>query len=110
MIFGAILGLIFSLKNRKVNQKSLNTGLVVGIVGAILSAISITLFRLSIELIVSGSIPIIFNLFYLSNLILALFIGIIFGGLMGYYYSRKSDKHKKKSLIDDDFFEDLIEK
>ena len=110
MIFGAIVGLTFSLKNRKINQKSINIGLLVGILGAILSAFSFTIFRLVLELIIFGSILISFFIFYLSNLILALVIGSIFGGLIGYYYSKKNEEIKSRSSIDDDFFEDLIEK
>lgn len=110
MIFGAIVGLTFSLKNRKIDQESMKTGLLVGFVGAILSAISFTLFRLVLELIIFGSVFTSFIIFYLSNLILALVIGLIFGLLFGYYYSRKSEKTKAKSSIEDDFFEGLIEK
>lgn len=108
MIFGAIIGLMFSLKNRKVDQEFMKTSLLVGIIGAILSAISFTLFRLIIELIIIGSIYISFIVFYLINLMLALAIGLIFGVIFGYYYSRKSGE--TKSSIEDDFFEDLIEK
>jgi len=45
LIFGGIVGLIFALKNRKEYQNALKTGVYVGFFGAILSAVSISVFE-----------------------------------------------------------------
>jgi hypothetical protein len=106
LIFGGIVSLLFALKNRKETQSVLKTSLSVGLIGAILSAVSMSVFEGTF-----GSFPF---LFYLVNfLLLGVVIGLVLSFLIGYYYYRKDLRHgktKSNSKYTDEYLEDLLKK
>ena len=104
MIIGSIVGTRFSLKNIKSYQSYLKHGIVVGLVGTILSAISMSI----VEMIVypANFAIVIIELF----LIEAFLLGLIIGGIIGSYYRYKNKVPTKTSSIEEDFYESLKEK
>ncbi len=104
MIIGSIVGTLFSLKNIKSYQSYLKHGIIVGLVGTILSAISMSI----VEIIVYPTNFAIVNieLFLIEGFLL----GLIIGGIIGSYYRYKNKAPTKTSSIEDDFYESLKEK
>jgi predicted membrane protein len=100
LFFGAIVGILFALKARKSFQHPVKLGFLVGILGAILSAISISFYEFFAFLLQNYEIN--FILFILIiNFVFAGIIGSIIGGLVGIYYWRqdKKDNGLKWDLI-----------
>jgi hypothetical protein len=93
MIIGLIIGVYFALKNKR-NYLKLNseikTGLLVGILGGLLSAISIGLYQWIVIISIYGFL-IISLLYSLTVLIIeGLVLGLAVGYLIGFYFDRKS--------------------
>lgn len=104
MIIGSIVGTRFSLKNIKSYQSYLKHGIVVGLVGTILSAISMSI----VEMIVyPANFAIVIIVFFLIE---AFLLGLIIGGIIGSYYRYKNKAPTKTSSIEEDFYESLKEK
>ncbi|MFW9866067.1 MAG: hypothetical protein ACFFEN_08200 [Candidatus Thorarchaeota archaeon] len=106
MTIGCIIGTRFALKNIKLNQSYLSTGLVVGLCGSVLTGISFSLFEwiaFSSSLFVK---LIIFELFLLE----AIIVGIVIGGIFGGYYSRSKKKKIKEPERDQKFYKSLERK
>jgi len=113
LIFGGIVALLFALKNRNVNQTAFKTAFYVGLIGAILSAVSISVFEWVFFIIYTGFSFITFSSLLLTFLIVAILVGLILSVLIGYLYYRKdlnSSKAKANSKYTDDFLEDLLKK
>lgn len=88
---GAIVGIRLTIKNIKPNQSFIKTGIIVGGLGGLLSAILRSIFMWIIN-----AFEIIVLLF--SLLIFAPFtiiLGILCGYLMGYIYSRKTGGYEE---------------
>lgn len=103
---GAFVGVLFALKNRKSDQSPLKFGIIVGLVGGVLAALVsacyiIIFFRLGIYWL-------FVYIAFLSTT--GLILGLIIGGLLGWYYMTKDAREKEDDTISDDFFQDLIEK
>lgn len=111
---GSIVGVIYAIKNRKPNHSTLKIGITVGLYGGILSAFVINFYPAIISSIKLNDFR-WFSYYLLYGFLLTLltgfFVGLIIGGLVGYYYKTMyiEEEGEDKSL-DDEFFEDLIEK
>ena len=113
LFFGGIVALIFALKNRKEYQSALKTALIVGLFGAILSAVSISIFEWFFFIVVVGFSFTYFLSLLVTFLIIAIPIGLVLGFLIGYIYNRKnrkSSKSKSNSKYTDEYLEDLLKK
>jgi len=104
MIIGSIIGTSFCLKNIKSYQSYLKHGIMVGLVGTILSAISMSIFDL---IIFQTNLPFVIIGFFLIE---ALLLGLIIGGIISGYYSYKHKTPIKTSSIEEDFYNSLKEK
>jgi cadmium resistance protein CadD (predicted permease) len=92
LIFGGIVALLFALKNRKEHQTALKIGFYVGLFGAILSAVSISVFEWFFFIV---------------------YTGFVLGLVIGYIYhrkNRKSSKSKSNSKYTDEYLEKLLKK
>ena len=100
-LLGAIIGVIFALKNRKPDQSPLKIGIMVGIIGGFLSAIAPTF------LICALAQKSIFWCFlsFAELIRTGLVIGSIVGLSIGYYYKKKDAKAKYSK--DDEFYQGL---
>ena len=113
LIFGGIVALLFALKNRKEHQNALKTGFYVGLLGAILSAISITVFEWVFFIIYIGFSFVVFWSLLVTFLLIAIFIGLVLGLLIGYIYyrkDRKRSKSKSTSKYTDEYLENMLKK
>ncbi|NVM17577.1 MAG: hypothetical protein HWN80_07660 [Candidatus Lokiarchaeota archaeon] len=95
LIFGGIVALIFALKNRNENQIAFKTALIVGLFGAILSAVSISVFEWVFFIVYVGFNFITFWSLLLTFLIIAIIVGLVLGLIIGYIYYRKNLKSSK---------------
>lgn len=95
LIFGGVVALLFTLKNRKEYQSALKTGFYVGLFGAILSAVSISVFEWIFFIVVVGFSFTYYLSLLVTFLILAVPIGLVLGFLIGYIYDRKIRKSSK---------------
>ncbi len=93
ILFGGIVGVFFALKFRHPDQSFIPTGVISGVFGGILAAISITIYTFIVFVWpVSGfTIELVFNLLATYTIIAAL-IGITLGILFGFYYSVKDKR------------------
>ena len=107
-LLGLLFGVIYSLRTKPYNQTYLKCGLIVGIIGGVLSAFVISL---GSTLVFLWTIIGFFTYFgYL--LITAVVIGLLFGGIISTYFmynELKGDKDDEEDHIDEDFYKDLIE-
>ncbi len=111
-LVGSIFGVVFFFKNREPNQDFLKYGIIVGIFGGILSCVFISIYQTMLVLItVSGPVTVFFFYFILTILSGAI-IGLLTGAFLALYYSYKDEKGdtEEKELLDDKFFNDLIDK
>ena len=110
MILGCIVGTRFTLKNIKPNQSYFLNGIFVGSVGAILTGISFTMFDwVYFSGILNYSylmLLTIFELYFIEAIIIGLLLGFIVGG----YYNYKNKTQTKSSIVEDEFYESLLEK
>jgi len=109
IFLGAFFGTRFALRNEVSQNHLLRIGLLVGIVGGILSALSMTAFMISLFIFSIGLQNGYFLMLFASFLIAALIIGPIIGIILYLHYNHKR-KQQKASLLDDEFFEDLKDK
>ena len=110
-IVGAIIGVLFTLINRKPDQSILKYGIITGIAGGFFSSFFITLYE---WIMVSSAIGIDIRIFfiYLGYICLSgIPIGLVISALISaYYVYRVMKEEKEEEYIDDEFFKDLIEK
>ena len=110
-IAGAVSGVIYSLLRRKEKPSILTCGAIVGITGGLFSSILIAFYE---WLIISFTFGIdVVMLFYFIGFacLSGIPCGLITGALISAIYMYKEVKgEKEEEYIDDDFFEDLIEK
>ena len=113
LTFGAIVGLLFAFKNRKENQTHLKIALHVGLFGAILSAVSITIYQWILIIVFVEFNFMTFWPLLLSFSILAVVIGGILSIIIGYYYfikDRRISRRISNDKYNDDYLEDLLKK
>jgi len=99
MLFGVILGVIFSLKYRKPHQSPLLYGIFVGIMGTFLSAFTLSLFQMAYIM----KLDLVIFIVYLFP---AIIIGPLIGAIIGLIYKIKQ-KRTNNSSIDEDFYNSL---
>lgn len=113
LIFGGVVGLLFALKNRKEHQNALKTSMLVGLIGAILSAVSIGIFESVLFIVSIGFSFTAFWSILIAILLIAFVVGLILSLLIGYIYYRKDlrlSKSKSKSKYTDEYLENLLKK
>ncbi len=110
MIIGCAIGTRFALKNAKPNQSLLKYGLIVGLGGAIITAISYSFFDWMAFSTTQGFSFVLLMMILGSFLIEALIIGLLIGGIISGYYYYTGKFSSEKTLIDDEFYESLIDK
>jgi len=113
LIFGGVVGLLFTLKNRKEHQNALKTSLLVGLIGAILSAVSISIFEWVLFIVYIGFSFTAFWSILIAILLIAFVVGLILSLLIGYIYYRKDlrlSKSKSNSKYTDEYLEDFLNK
>jgi uncharacterized membrane protein len=113
LIFGGIVALLFALKNRNDLQTAFKTALYVGLIGAILSAVSISVFQWVFSIIYEGFNFITLWMLLLNFFTVAIVVGIVLSLLIGYIYYRKdlnSRKVNANSKYTDEYLEDLLKK
>ncbi len=114
MCIGCIIGTIFALKNIKSNQSYLKHGIIVGLGGTILTAISCSIFDWIILSSINGLnlsyFLIILGFFFIEAIIIGIIIGLTIGGIMWIFYHSKDKSLREKSIKEDEFYEGLIEK
>ena len=107
MVIGCIVGVRFSLKNSKSDQMYFKQGILVGLCGTILSAVSMSIFDWILFSGIDESSPsfflVIFGLFMIEALILGFIIGVIVGG----YYGYKNKSPLETSSKEEEFYESL---
>ena len=108
LVVGGGIGLYFTFKNRIESQSHIKTGIIVGLIGPVLSLILISFFFW-----IWSSLEFGFDFFIFLQWILSFFayygifyllVGIITGYLFGYYYRKKEVEMTKSPLIKKDFF------
>lgn len=102
LLIGSCCGLYFTFKKRKETQLHIKTGVIVGLVGPVLSLMLIGLFHWIWSSIVYG-IDFIFLLdllvyLFLSNGIIYVIVGIILGYLFGSSFRKKDTPETKYPL------------
>ena len=95
LIFGGIVALLFALKNRNELQTAFKTALIVGLIGAILSAVSISVFEWIFYIIYVEFDFIRLWSLIITFLIIAILVGLVLSLLIGFIYYRKDIKQKK---------------
>jgi len=107
-LFGAILGVVFTLKYRKPEQSILKYGIFTGIGGGFLSSVFISLYITVPTFVITGP-NITYYLLWLGFLSLSgIVIGVITGAFLGAYYMYKEMKGEDEEKgIDDDLYKDL---
>ncbi|MFX1376274.1 MAG: hypothetical protein ACFFA0_10705 [Promethearchaeota archaeon] len=109
---GVVCGVLYSLINRESNQDILKLGIVVGILGGIVSSCFISSYETIIVIVSQQGNIFVFFLFLGTTLISAAVIGLLAGAVISTYFLYKDmtrvdveDDH-----LDDKFFDDLIDK
>jgi len=111
-LLGSIFGGLYFFKNREPHQDFLKYGVIVGVVGGVLSCVFISIYQTILVMItVSGPITVFFlylGFTFLSGAI----IGLLTVTIIAIYYVYKDMKGDKVETehIDDEFFKDLIDK
>jgi hypothetical protein len=111
-LLGSIFGLLYFFKNREPHQEFLKYGVIVGILGGILSCIFISIYQTALAIIAAGAPATVFFLYLGYTVLSGAVIGLLAGALIAVYYVYKDMKGEKvgKEHFDDDFFKDLIDK
>lgn len=109
MTIGCIIGTIFALKNIRSNQSFLIYGVIVGLGGTILTAISCSIFDWITLSAIEG-----FNLSYFLIIlgfffIEAIIIGLLIGGIIGSYYYFTHKTSIETSIKEEEFYKSLID-
>jgi len=95
LVVGCGFGLYLTFKNRKESQSHIKTGLIVGLIGSVLSLILISLFDWIIYSIQYGFD---FLLFLEYTLVLILYVGMFYvavGAILGYFFG---SYYKKREI------------
>lgn len=109
-IFGAIVSLLFALKNRKDNQNVMKQSFYVGLFGACFSALSLSVLEWSLSI---GLSFFTFLSFLITFLIVAFIAGSVLSLIFGYIYYRKDRnlrQYKSNTKYTDEYLEDLLNK
>jgi len=107
MILGVLFGVYFGLSNKKKHQLEIKLGLVIGFFGALLAAISMTMFEW-VSFTVSQGLSFVAFLFYFSVFMIeAVIIGLAVGILLGLFFRRKNRRIILEDEIDEDFYKSL---
>jgi hypothetical protein len=109
MIIGISIGVYFGLSNKKIEDSEMKTSLVVGILGAFLTAISMSLFEWILR-IASYGFLIIDLLFYLTLFVTeALIIGLPISLVFALYFRKKRKNVVIGSKMDERIYKSLEE-
>jgi len=111
-LLGSIFGGIYFFKNRDPHQDFLKYGIIVGVIGGILSCIFVSTYQMIVVTIAGSGNIIVFFLYLGLTFISGAVIGLLSGTFIALYYSYKDVKGDKveKEHFDDKFFDDLIDK
>ncbi|MHA2280796.1 MAG: hypothetical protein ACXAC5_08080 [Promethearchaeota archaeon] len=111
-VLGTIVGVIITLNNREEHHSILKSGAFTGVIGGILSAFIISFYEMILIAILIVPDITIFMIFLGLSLISGIVIGLIGGSLIATYYTYKEMKGetREEETLDDDFYDDLIEK
>ena len=110
---GSVIGVIYTLRNCQPDQPFMKYGIIVGIIGGVLSSVFISLYQTIILSITGEGNIIIFFLYLGFTLLSGVVIGLLTGAIIGTIYvyrDMKGDDDVKDEHFDDDFFKDLIDK
>ncbi len=95
LVIGGGIGLYLTFKNRKESQSHIKTGLIVGVIGSVLSLFLIGFFYWIFYSVNHGFDLILFLNYILSvfvvNGIMYALVGIILGYIFGYFYRIKEE-------------------
>ena len=106
---GTIFGVIITLNNRQEHQGILKSGVIVGIMGGILSSAFLSIYEMMLLSITSGPHITIFLFYFGISVISGIVVGLLGGALIGSYYMYKELKgESEEETVDDDFYDDLI--
>jgi hypothetical protein len=110
-LVGTIFGVIFALKYREPEQSILKYGTLVGLIGGFFSSLFITIYDVFITGVIGNINFVVFIVFFGFVALSGLVIGAIAGALISTFYMYKVMKGESEDEhLDDDFFDDLIEK
>jgi len=112
-LLGSIFGIVNFFKNREPHQEFIKYGIIVGISGGILACVFISLYQTILVMItVVGGHIFVFFLYLGYTFLSGAVIGLLTGTFLALYYSYKDEKGdtEEKELLDDKFFNDLIDK
>jgi hypothetical protein len=110
---GTIFGVIVTLNNRGEDERILRNAAFTGVFGGIFSSVFISIYEMILGAIYFGPNITIFFLFLGVSIISGIVIGLIGGALIGTYYlyrEMKGEVIDKEETLDDDFFDDLVDK
>ncbi len=110
IILGVLFGVYFGLSNKKRHQLEVKLGLVIGFIGALLAAISLTMFEWVSFTISKGFSTMAFLFLFSVFVIEAVIIGLAVGVLLGIYFRRKRRRINLQGKIDEEFYKSLEEK
>jgi len=96
---GAISALILTFKNRKPHQLFIKTGIIVGIGGAVLSSLLISIFQWILYILLVNMDIFILGAYIVNFTPFALIIGIIIGYFYGSYKRRQAESEKNPPLF-----------
>ena len=94
LVIGCFFGLYITFKNRKESQSHIKTGLLVGLVGSVLSLILISIL---LTIVYAIDIVISFAFIFVNVGIGFIFIGVIMGYIFGYYFRNKEGAPRESS-------------
>ena len=110
-ITGAVLGTIYSLRNRKESPSILTCGALVGIIGGIFSSLLIAFYDWLLISFGYGIDIVLLFVFLGFSCLSGIPCGLITGALISALYMYKEVRgEREKDVLDDEFFEDLIDK
>ncbi|MEJ2248239.1 MAG: hypothetical protein P8Y70_07430 [Candidatus Lokiarchaeota archaeon] len=117
LLVGINFGVWFTLRYLKPDKSALKTGILAGLLGGLFSVLVLSLYEWIIFTIWTLIFSLLELIYIISWFLLqGVIIGLIMGGLVGYYYWRKEDykrikkrDNKKEYLVDEDFFDKLKE-
>ncbi len=112
-LVGSVIGVIYTFRNGRPDLPFLKYGIIVGILGGVLSSVFISLYQTVILSITSEANIIIFVLYLGFTLVSGVVVGLLTGAILGTVYlykDMKGDGDVKDEHFNDDFFNDLIDK
>jgi hypothetical protein len=113
-LVGSIIGVLYTLKNCQRDQSFLKYGIIVGMLGGFFTSMLISIYETLLLTLQGVGTLITFFLLLGFTLLSGVIIGLLVGAIIGTYYTYKEMKEETKvdkdDYIDDEFFEDLIDK